>query len=96
MCINGPTHDLVTTLSKFLTLGMSFYEVINSCTHNASRALKRQNLGNLKVGSRGYASILNIKNRAFDFFDVEGQKLIGDQKTSAKGVVIGGQWWFPD
>ena len=96
MCINGPAHDLVTTLSKFLTLGMSFYEVINSCTNNASKALKRPELGNLRVGSRGDASILNIKKGEFEFLDVEEKKLIGDQKISAKGVVLSGKWWFPD
>ena len=96
MCINGPAHDLVTTLSKFLTLGMSFYEVINSCTNNASKALKRPELGNLRVGSRGDASILNIKKGKFEFFDVEGKKLIGNQKICVEGVVLGGKWWFPD
>ena len=74
ICINGPAHDLVTTLSKFLTLGMSFYEVINSCTNNASKALKRPELGNLRVGSRGDASMLNIKKGKLSFLMLKDKK----------------------
>ena len=46
MCINGPAHDLVTTLSKFLNLGMPIYEVIESCTLNASITINRPKIGN--------------------------------------------------
>ena len=39
---------------------------------------------------------LNSNKIEFEFFDVEGKKLISNQKICAKGVVLGGKWWFPD
>ena len=49
LCINGPAFDQVTTLSKFLCLGMSLPEVIASSTVNAAAALKRPELGSFNV-----------------------------------------------
>ena len=69
---------------------------IRVSTYYASKALLWAELGNLRVGSRGDASILNIKKGEFEFFDVEGKKLISNQKICARGVVLGGKWWFPD
>src|SRR5581483_10308616 len=48
--VDGPVFDQATTLSKFLCLGMSLPEVIRTSTANAAAALKRPELGSLKVG----------------------------------------------
>ena len=40
LCINGPAFDQVTTLSKFLCLGMPLNEVIAATTVNAAMALE--------------------------------------------------------
>jgi dihydroorotase len=95
MCLEGPAHDLVTTLSKFLNLGMPFYDVIKSCTHNASIALNRPEIGNLRVGSKADVALLKIQKGQFEFFDVKAEKLIGKEKITAYGVVLNGKWWHP-
>src|SRR5499433_3535219 len=95
LCIDGPAFDQVTTLSKFLCLGVPFTEVIKQTTHNAAFALKRPQLGSLKPGSVGDASILSIKDGKFDYVDVVGEHLVGDRKIVCDGVVIGGHWWHP-
>ena len=58
LCIDGPAFDQVTTLSKFLCLGMPLTDVIAASTVNAAMALKRPELGSLKPGSAGDATIL--------------------------------------
>ena len=93
MCIDGPAHDLVTTLSKFLNLGMPFYDIIKSCTLNASIALNRPKIGNLKVGSNADVSILSIETGKFNFFDTQKQKLVGKKRIVPKGVVLNGKLW---
>src|SRR5450631_1994699 len=93
LCINGPACDLVTTMSKFLCLGMPLGDVIAASTVNAATALKRPELGSLKPGSVGDATILSIREGAFDYVDVVGEHLIGDRKIVSEGVVIGGRWW---
>src|SRR5262245_60022654 len=95
LCIDGPAFDQVTTMSKFLCLGVPFTEVLKQTTHNAAFALKRPQLGSLKPGSVGDASILSIKDGKFDYVDVLGEHLVGDRKIVCDGVVIAGQWWHP-
>jgi dihydroorotase len=95
LCIDGPAFDQVTTLSKFLCIGMPLNDVIAASTVNAALALKRPELGSLKPGSVGDATILAIEEGRFDYIDVVGEHLAGDRKIVSKGVVIAGRWWHP-
>jgi dihydroorotase len=95
LCIDGPAFDQVTTLSKFLCLGMPLADVIAASTVNAAFALRRPEYGSLKVGSLGDASILTIREGRFDYVDVVGEHLIGDRKITAEGVVLKGRWYHP-
>lgn len=95
LCINGPAFDQVTTLSKFLCLGMSLNDVIAASTCNAAFALKRLELGSLKPGSVGDATLLSLDEGEFDYVDTVGEHLAGDRKLNSRGVVLGGKWWHP-
>ncbi len=95
LCINGPAFDQVTTMSKFLCLGMSLPDVIKASTETAAFALKRPELGSLKPGSTGDATLLSVDDGTFDYVDVVGEHLEGRQRIHSRGVVIGGKWWHP-
>jgi dihydroorotase len=95
LSINGPAFDQVTTMSKFLCLGMPLADVIAASTINAALALKQPELGSLRPGSVGDATILSVKDGHFDYVDVVGEHLTGAQKIAAEGVVIAGRWWHP-
>src|SRR5882762_4837900 len=96
LCINGPAFDQVTTLSKFLCMGMPLPDVIAATTVNAAMALKRPELGTFKPGSAGDATILTVKDGQFDYVDVVGEHLIGDKRILSEGVVLKGRWWHPN
>ncbi|MGO1076833.1 amidohydrolase/deacetylase family metallohydrolase [Inquilinus sp. CA228] len=95
LCINGPAYDQVTTLSKFLALGMPLDEVIAASTVNAAKALGRPELGTFKPGSVGDASILSLQDGAFPLEDVRGEIVTADRRIFAEGVVVNGRWWHP-
>ncbi|WNJ89043.1 amidohydrolase/deacetylase family metallohydrolase [Bosea sp. 685] len=95
LCIDGPAYDQVTTMSKFLLMGMSLNNVIAASTVNAAMALKRPEYGSLKVGSLGDATILTVKDGKFDYADVTGEHMTGDKKIFSEGVVLKGAWWHP-
>ncbi len=95
LCIEGPAFDQVTTLSKFLCLGMPLDRVIAASTINCAHALRRPELGSFKTGCAGDATILSIKSGKFDYVDVVGEHLIGDKKIVSEGTVVGGKWWHP-
>jgi dihydroorotase len=69
--------------------------VIAASTVNAAMALKRPELGSLKPGSVGDATILSVREGRFDYVDVVGELLEGDRKINSDGVVVAGRWWHP-
>ena len=95
LCIDGPAFDQVTTLSKFLCMGMPLNDVIAATTSNCALALTRPELGSLKPGSIGDATVLSIESGEFDYVDVVGEHLTGDKRIVSKGVVLAGGWWHP-
>lgn len=95
LCIDGPAFDQVTTLSKFLCMGMPLNDVIASTTVNAAMALKRPELGTFKPSGVGDATVLSIRDGEFDYVDVVGEHMIGRKRIMSEGVVIDGRWWHP-
>jgi dihydroorotase len=95
LCINGPAFDQVTTMSKLLCVGMTLNDVIAASTVNAAMALRRPELGSLKPGSVGDATVLSVKEGEFDYTDAIGEHLRGNRRIASEGVVIAGRWWHP-
>ncbi|KIC20298.1 amidohydrolase/deacetylase family metallohydrolase [Leisingera sp. ANG-Vp] len=93
LCIEGPAFDLLTTLSKFLCLGMPLAEVIRAATQNAAAAVQRPDLGTLAPGTVGDASILRLQEGQFTFEDGDKETFEGTQKLTAAGTVLGGRIW---
>lgn len=95
-CIEGPAYDQLTTMSKFLGLGMPLSQVVLRSTAKPAEAVGRPDLGTFRKGAAGDASILSLASGAFELEDVEGETLAVDQRLLAAGVVIGGRWWHPE
>jgi dihydroorotase len=95
LCIDGPAHDLVTTMSKFLCLGMDFAAILKATTTASAQAVGRPELGTLKPGAPADASVLAIDGGRFEYLDVEGESMIGDRRITARGAVVSGTWWDP-
>ena len=96
LCIEGPAYDQGTTMSMCLCLGGPLNDVIAQSTINAAHALKRPELGSLKPGSVGDATLLTVKDGQFEYVDVMGEKLIGDKRILSEGAIVGGKWFHPN
>ena len=93
--LDGPAFDLLTTLSKFLVLGVDLNALVAAVTSAPANAIRRPTLGTLAVGTEGDATIVNIEQGAFEFYDTQGERLEGDRRFQLKGMVVGGKWWPP-
>ncbi len=70
--------------------------MVRRATVNAAMAVRRPELGTLRPGSVGDATVLSVAVGAFDYVDVVGEVMRGDRKIVSEGVVIGGKWWWPE
>ena len=90
--ISGPVHDLPTTLSKFLHLGLSLDEVIEKSTIAPARAIRRgDELGHLKIGSVADLAVWDLVEGEFEFCDAHGTKYIGKERLQAYSTIRQGK-----
>jgi dihydroorotase len=79
--VDGPVFDLVTTLSKFLHLGLSLDEVIAMATTAPAAAIGRDgDFGTLAVGAVADVTVLALEEGRFPFTDAIGVTVEGRQR----------------
>ena len=93
LCIDGPAFDLLTTMSKFICLGMPLQEVVRSATEAPARALRRGDLGSFNKEGVGDASVFAIETGSFEYVDSTGERMTGSRRLVPRGIVLNGRWW---
>lgn len=90
--VHGPVFDLVTTMSKFLHLGLELSDVISRVTDRPARFLKRErDLGTLQPGALADVVVLEKQSGEFPFIDSEGRTEIGNTMLEPIHILRGGQ-----
>jgi len=91
--MNGAMTTMLTTLSKFINMGMTLEDVILRATWNPARQIKREDLGQLSIGAPADVAVLRLAKGVFGFVDVNGARMQGTQKlecelTTSNGKVV--------
>jgi dihydroorotase len=89
---HGPVFDLPTTLSKFLHLGMPLMDVIGATTQRPAAAIRRPNLGTLKLGAAGDATLCKIESGRHTFVDSVGERVEAPERISVIASVQAGRY----
>jgi dihydroorotase len=89
--MNGAMKDMLTTMSKFLAMGMDLQSVIKASTWTPAQVIKREELGNLSLGSEADIAILNIRKGTFGLFDYTGYKIEADKKLECEMTIRAGK-----
>ena len=89
--MNGSMKDMLTTMSKFLAMGMDLKSVIDAGTWAPAREIKREELGNLSIGTDADIAILSIRKGRFGLFDYTGTKIMSDQKLECELTIRNGK-----
>jgi dihydroorotase len=89
--IDGPVYNLLVTMSKFLSLGMTLPDVLARVTSSAAQAIGRPDLGRLQIGAPGDAAILQVEDGAFPYTDSTGKSMTGTKSIQSRGLVIAGK-----
>jgi dihydroorotase len=88
----GVVVDLLTTLTKFLPLGLSFEEIIAKCTVDAARVVGWQDrIGSLEVGREADIAVLQLVDEPIKLRDSVGGEMTHKQRIAAKWTIRAGE-----
>jgi dihydroorotase len=94
--LDGPVFDLVTTMSKFLHLGLSLDEVVTMTTGAPAQVIGHADaLGTLRPGAAGDVTLLAVREGPVTFEDTVGERMEGAQRLVPSGAVRAGRWVPP-
>ncbi len=89
---SGPVVDLLTTMTKFLTMGMVLDQVIGACTINPARVIGWQDrLGGIALGREADLGILELVNGPAKLRDSGGRELIAERRIAARWTIRRGE-----
>ncbi len=89
--INGPVVSMLTTMSKYLSMGMSLQEVIFRSTITPAREIGHPELGTLSVGAEADVAVFEHYEGTFGFTDCGCAKIIGSQKLECAMTLRAGK-----
>jgi dihydroorotase len=78
--INGPVISMLTTMSKYLAIGMPLPEVIQRSTALPARLIHRPDLGTLRVGAEADVAVFNLLEGAYGYTDCGRARIRARQK----------------
>jgi dihydroorotase len=88
----GVVVDLLTTLTKFLPLGLSFEEIIAKCTVDAARVVGWQDrIGSLEVEREADIAVLQVVDEPIKLRDSVGGEMTHKQRIAAKWTIRAGE-----
>ncbi len=94
--LNGPVYDLVTTVSKFLVLGLSLDQALEKVTAAPARAMGMLGeIGTLCPGARADLAILELNSGSFVFTDARDRTRFAEQKLQPVSTIAGGSLYAP-
>lgn len=88
----GIVGDLLTTLTKFLPLGLSLDQIIAACTITPARVIGWQDrIGSLEVGREADIAVLQIINEPTKLHDSVGKEMTVNQRIAARWTIRRGE-----
>ncbi|HPZ86879.1 MAG TPA: amidohydrolase/deacetylase family metallohydrolase [Flavihumibacter sp.] len=89
--MNAAMKDMLTTMTKFLAMGMPLQAVIEASTWNPAQEIQHKELGHLSVGAIADVAILDLQQGKFGLFDYTGYKLTTDKKLACAMTIRDGR-----
>ena len=89
--MNAGMKDMLNVMGKFLAMGLPLDDVIRRATWNPAQAIKREQLGNLSVGSPADVAVLRLEQGDYGFLDAYGSRLRGRERLTCEMTLRDGQ-----
>ncbi len=89
--VNGPVFDMLTTMSKFLCMGMPLQETIYRSTVTPAQEIGHPELGTLSEGAEADIAVLRLEEGRFGYSDCGKAKYFGSQKLTCDMTLRAGK-----
>ena len=94
-CINGPTYDFPTTMTKFWLLGMELPDVVRRSTLAPAQRLG-VDAGTLRIGAEADIAVLELVEEPVTLTDAYGQTREWDRRLRAAATYRAGERLDPE
>jgi dihydroorotase len=89
--VHGVVLDMLTTMSKFLSMGMPLQEVIYRSTVTPAVEIGHPELGTLSIGSEADIAVLQLHDGQFGYTDCGKARYIGNKKLTCAMTIRAGE-----
>ena len=89
--MNSGMKNMLDIMSKYLNIGMTFKDIIFRATWNSAVSVKREDLGQLSVGSDADIAVFSIRKGTFGFVDTGGNRLDGNRRIETELTIRAGR-----
>ncbi len=89
--VNGVVHDMLTTMSKLLCMGMPLAEVIYRSTVTPAEEIGHPELGHLSIGAEADIAVLKQNEGEFGYVDCGQARMNGDRKLCCQMTLRAGE-----
>lgn len=89
--VNGPVVDMLTTMSKFLNMGLPLPEVVYRSTVTPAREIGRPELGTLSVGAEADVAVLYVREGRRPFVDCGKAVIVGSRELECRMTLRAGK-----
>ena len=89
--VNGVVHDMLTTMSKLLCMGMPLDEVIYRSTFTPAQEIGHPELGHLSVGAAADIAVLKQQDGEFGYVDCGQARMNGRHKLCCEMTLRAGE-----
>ncbi|MBI1789132.1 MAG: amidohydrolase/deacetylase family metallohydrolase [Acidobacteria bacterium] len=86
-----PRATMITTMAKFLNIGLTLDQVIERATVNPAKAIRRPELGTLSEGAVADIAVIELERGQFAFLDSGHGKHLGDRNLRCVLTVRNGR-----
>ena len=89
--MNGATKDMLNVASKMMAIGLTLNQAVTQMTSHPAHEIKRDDLGNLSVGSVADVAVLRLEKGQFGFTDMVNTRVDGDEKLICEMTIKDGK-----
>lgn len=87
--ISGPVHDMATTLSKMLAIGLPLEQCVDAVADHPRQFLGLTGSNGLTPGVRADFTVFDVADAALDAVDSQGNHLILEKLFEPRSTIIG-------